>query len=48
MRNSETEKYQNKRNNIVDIRDRVEEIKIDDVLIGGNAQLYLINNYVDN
>lgn len=46
MRNSETEKYQNKRNNIVDIRDRVEEIKIDDVLIGGNAQLYLINNYL--
>ncbi len=46
MRNSEIEKYQNKRNNIVDIRDRVEEIKIDDVLIGGNAQLYLINNYL--
>lgn len=46
MRNSETEKYQNKRNNIVDIRDRVEEIKIDDVLIGGNAQLYLIDNYL--
>lgn len=46
MRNSGTEKYQNKRDNIIDVRDKVKEIKVDDILIGGNAQLCLMDNYL--
>lgn len=41
-----TEKYQDKRDNVVDVHDRVKEIKMDDVLINGNASLYLMDNYL--
>ena len=46
--NSKTEKYQNRHNNIVNVRDKVKEIKIneEDVLIGSAARLFLIDNYL--
>lgn len=43
---SETEKYQNRRNNVVDVRQNVKEIKMEKVLIGRNAQPYSIGNYL--
>ena len=46
--NSDTEKYQNKRNNIIQAKDKVKEIKIseDDVLIGSVAQPSIIDDYL--
>lgn len=41
--NSETEKHQYKRDNIINVRDKLKEIKIDNVLIGAYPQLFLIN-----
>jgi hypothetical protein len=41
-----TEKYQNKRNNITDVKERVQEIEIEDVMIGSIARLYLTDNYL--
>lgn len=44
-RSTDTEKYQGKRNNIIDVRAKVMEIPTeDDVLIGGNANLYLLRD----
>ena len=44
-RSTDTEKYQGKRNNRVDVRAKVMEIPTeDDVLIGGNASLYLLKD----
>lgn len=44
-RSTDTEKYQGKHNNIIDVRAKVMEIPTeDDVLIGGNASLYLLRN----
>jgi hypothetical protein len=45
---SETEKYQNKRNNVVNVHEKVKEIKIneDDVLIGQTARVYLMDDYL--
>ena len=44
-RSSDTEKYQGKRNNIIDVHSQVVEIPTeDDVLIGGNANLYLLRD----
>ena len=46
--NSGTEKHQGKRNNIVNVCEKVKEIKIseDKVLIGSSVNLYLIDNYL--
>ena len=43
---SNKEKHQNKRNNVENVKDRVQEIKIEAVLIGSIARLYLIDNYL--
>ncbi|MFV0583333.1 MAG: 6-bladed beta-propeller [Parabacteroides gordonii] len=43
---SETEKYQKKRDNIVNVKDKIKEIAIDDILIGRMAQTRLIDNYL--
>lgn len=43
---SETEKYQKKRDNIIDVRKQVKEIVIEDVLIGRVARPFLIDNYL--
>jgi hypothetical protein len=44
--NSETEKYQKKRNNVINIREKVKEIEFDNVLIGPISPLYLISDYL--
>lgn len=44
--NSETEKYQDARNNVVDVHDKVKEIVIDDVLISIYSDLNLVDNYL--
>ena len=43
---SETEKYQNKRDLVIDVREKVEEIVIEDVLIGPIAPVFLANSYL--
>ncbi|MDR0538444.1 MAG: 6-bladed beta-propeller [Tannerellaceae bacterium] len=43
--NSEKEKYQDERNNIVNVHNRVKEILIDDVLISFQSAIYMIDNY---
>jgi hypothetical protein len=45
---TETEKYQNKRDKVVNVHDKVKEIVIpeDDVLIGAVARLYLMDDYL--
>jgi hypothetical protein len=45
---SNTEKYQNKRANIVNVREKIRAITIDeeDVLIGENPRLYLIDSFL--
>lgn len=43
---SETEKYQKSRNNIIDVRDQVKEIVIEDVMIGRIAWPYIIDKYL--
>lgn len=46
-RNIDTEKYQSKRNNVVDVRAMVKEIPMeDDVLIGSYARPFLLNDYL--
>ncbi|MDR3266806.1 MAG: TolB-like 6-bladed beta-propeller domain-containing protein [Tannerella sp.] len=46
--NSETDKHQHSRKNVVNVQDKIKEIKIaeDDVLIGGVARLYLVDKYL--
>jgi hypothetical protein len=48
IRNSETEKYQNKREKVVNVRGKVKEIKIseEDVLIGGSVNVCILDNYL--
>jgi hypothetical protein len=43
---SETEKYQRKRNNIIDVRDKIVEIKIEEPIISALNNLYLIEDYL--
>lgn len=43
---SETEKYQNQRNNVVNVHDKVKEIKIEDALINGNSYPYIMDSYL--
>ncbi|SFL52180.1 hypothetical protein SAMN05216357_12648 [Porphyromonadaceae bacterium KH3CP3RA] len=45
-KSTDTEKYQNKRNNITDVRERIQEIEIEDVMIGSIARLFLADNYL--
>jgi hypothetical protein len=45
-KSTDTEKYQSKRNNIIDVKDRVQEIEIEDVMIGSIARLYLTDDYL--
>lgn len=43
---SEVEKHQNKRDNIINVRQKIKEIKIEDVLISGSNRLQLMNDYL--
>lgn len=43
---SQTEIYQNKRNNIVDVQDQVKEIEIDEVLIHAAPSLHTMDKYL--
>lgn len=43
---SSTEKTQNSRNNIINVKSKVKEIIIEDVLIGSISPLYLVNEYL--
>lgn len=43
---SETKKYQHKRDKIVNVKDKVKEIEIEDVFVGSIARLFLIDNYL--
>ncbi|KAA6332550.1 hypothetical protein EZS27_018950 [termite gut metagenome] len=44
--NSDTEKYQNKRDNVINVREKVKEIEMEEVLIGQTARLCLMNDYL--
>jgi len=44
--NSGTEKYQSKRNNIINVKEKLTEIVIDDVLIGRVAHTHTIEDYL--
>ena len=44
--NSETEKYQNKRNNVINVRDRITEIVIEDVFISDVSEAFIVNDYL--
>jgi len=44
--NSATEKYQNKRSNIINVRDKIKEIVIEDILIGYYSFPQIIDNYL--
>ena len=44
--NSATEKYQNKRNNRINVRDKIKEIVIEDILIGYYSFPQIIDNYL--
>lgn len=43
---SQTEIYQKERDNVVNVKDKVKEIKIEDVLIGGISRLRLMKDYL--
>ena len=44
---SETEKHQSKRDQVVDVRDKMKEFSTQDVLIGRISRTYLIDNYIN-
>ena len=44
--NTDTEKYQVKRSNIINVKEKVQEIDFKDVFIGRASKLYIINNYL--
>ena len=43
---TETEKYQNKRDNVINIHENVKEIEIEEIPIGRMAALFLTDNYL--
>ena len=43
---SEVEKYQDERDNIVNVKDKIKEIVIEDVLIDSRAELYTMGDYL--
>jgi len=45
-RNSETDKFQSNRDNIVNVREKVKEIETGDVFIGSISRLYMIGEYL--
>lgn len=45
-RSSEPEKYQSKRDNVLNVRNEIKEIEIEDVLIGRTVQTQIIDNYL--
>lgn len=46
MDSSETEKLQNTRNTIINVREKLQKIEIEDVLIGGVNRLQLLGDYL--
>lgn len=46
IQNDETEKYQNKRDNVINIQERIKEIKIDSVFFGPVVGLNLMGDYL--
>jgi hypothetical protein len=44
--NSDTEKYQNKRDNIIFVKEKIKEIDPREVLISQYARLYIVNDYL--
>ena len=40
------EKYQDKRDNVVNVKNKIKEIVIDDVLIDSHVKLYLMGDYL--
>ena len=44
--NTDTEIYQNRRDNVISVKDKVKEIMIEDVLIGRVTRPYLIDKYL--
>lgn len=44
--NTGTEKHQSRRSNITDVQERIEEIEIEEVMIGSIARLQTIDNYL--
>lgn len=44
--NFTTEKFQNRRDNIINVHDKIVEIDTKDVLIGSYANVLLMNNYL--
>jgi hypothetical protein len=46
MHNTATEKYQNRRDNIVNVRERIREIDFKDIYISNISWPYLIDNYL--
>ena len=44
--NTDTEIYQNRRDNVISVKDKVKEIMIEDVLIGRITRPYLIDKYL--
>lgn len=45
-RSSSTEKYQTDRNNVENVHSRIKEFETDSVLIGNNARIYIMDNYL--
>lgn len=45
-KSTDTEKYQSKRHNTIDVKEKVQEIEIEDVMIGSIARLFLTDNYL--
>lgn len=45
-RNSSTERYQTDRDNVENVHDRVEEFETDSIMIGNNARIYTMDNYL--
>lgn len=45
-RNSSTEKYQTDRNNVENVHDCIKEFETDSILIGNNARIYIMDNYL--
>lgn len=43
---SETEKHQNKRDQVVQVKDKIKEIAIEDVLMGSYVNVQLLDNYL--
>ena len=45
-KNLSTEKYQTDRDNVENVHSRIKEFETDSVLIGNNARIYIMDNYL--